>query len=34
MKVASPELLDLKSIHLDYVAQDKGYGMVEDESSH
>ena len=34
LKVAPPELLDLKSIHLDYVAQDKGYGMVEDESSH
>ena len=32
LKVAPPELLDLKSIHLDYVAQDKGYAMVEDGS--
>jgi FdhE protein len=34
LKEASPELLDLKSIHLYYVAQDSGYGMVEEEASH
>lgn len=32
IKVASPEILDLKSIHLDYVAQENGYG--KEEASH
>lgn len=30
IKVSSPELLDLKTIHLDYIAQEKGYGLSED----
>ncbi|WP_338471095.1 formate dehydrogenase accessory protein FdhE [Niallia sp. XMNu-256] len=31
LKVATPELLDLKSIHLDYMAQENGYGYGEEE---
>lgn len=34
LKVALPELLDLKSIHLDYVAQENGYGYEEEDVSH
>lgn len=32
-KVASPEILDLKTIYLDYVAQENGYGLAEDEET-
>ena len=34
IKVALPEILDLKSIHLDYVAQENGYGYGKEEASH
>lgn len=34
LKVASPELLDLKSIHLDYVAQENGYGKPNLNKTH
>lgn len=34
IKVSSPELLDLKTIHLDYIAQENGYGVSEDADVH
>jgi len=33
LKVPAPELLDLQTIHLDYVAQANGYGLLEDEEA-
>lgn len=33
-KKESPTLLDVKSIHLDYVAQEKGYGIQEETDAH
>ncbi|WP_428910156.1 formate dehydrogenase accessory protein FdhE [Niallia sp. Krafla_26] len=33
LKVSSPEILDLKTIHLDYIAQEHGYGFIEDEET-
>jgi FdhE protein len=32
MKVPVPELLDLQFIHLDFIAQEKGFGLSESES--
>lgn len=34
MKVEAPEILDLKSIHLDYVAQENGFGIPEIKGKH
>lgn len=34
IKVSSPELLDLKTIHLDYIAQENGYGVSGDVDVH
>ncbi|WP_338450308.1 formate dehydrogenase accessory protein FdhE [Niallia oryzisoli] len=31
LEVPAPEILDLKTIHLDYIAQEKGYGLSEDK---
>lgn len=33
-KKQSPTLLDVKSIHLDYIAQEKGYGATEGSEAH
>ncbi|MCQ6274536.1 formate dehydrogenase accessory protein FdhE [Bacillus sp. V3B] len=34
INVSSPELLDLKTLHLDYIAQEKGYGVSEGVDTH
>lgn len=34
IKVDSPQLMDIKSIHLDYIAQENGYGIHEADSTH
>ncbi len=34
LKQESPTLLDIKSIHLDYIAQEKGYGIPEESETH
>lgn len=31
LEVAAPEILDLQTIHLDYIAQENGYGLAENE---
>jgi len=33
-KQESPTLLDVKNIHLDYIAQEKGYGIPEESEAH
>ena len=33
-KKESPTLLDVKNIHLDYIAQEKGYGLQEETEAH
>lgn len=34
IKKESPQLLDIKSIHLDYIAQEHGFGFFENNKSH
>lgn len=33
LSVPTPDMLDIKTIHLDYIAQDKGYGPISEEST-
>lgn len=34
IKKEAPEILDLKTIHLDYIAQDEGFGLSDEDQAH